>query len=92
MVDYHLRKANGVTDALSRKTISVFSLQHCNWRFTPDGTLLAQLRSKPDLKQMIINAQKYDVKLQQTVQLVKDGDKTNYLVEDNGGVYYKNRL
>ena len=29
IVDYHLRKANVVADALSRKTISVLSLKHC---------------------------------------------------------------
>ena len=29
IVDYHLRKANVVADALSRKTISALSLKHC---------------------------------------------------------------
>ena len=41
---------------------------------------------------MIINAYKIDVELQQTVQLVRDGNKTNYLVVDDGGLYYKNIL
>ena len=56
------------------------------------GTLLAQLRVMPDLKQMIIDAQKNDVKLQQRVQLVRNGDKTNYSIKGDGGLYYKNRL
>ena len=44
IIDYHLGKANVVADALSRKTIYVFSLKHCTWRFEFDGALLAQLR------------------------------------------------
>ena len=76
IVDYHLKKANVVADALSRKTIFVLSLKHCIWKFALDGALLAQLRAMPDLKQMMIDAKKNDVKLQQRVQLVENGDKT----------------
>ena len=41
IIDYHPGKANVVADTLSKKTIYVFSLKHCAWRFTYDGTLLA---------------------------------------------------
>ena len=70
IIDYHLGKANMVVDALSRKKNYVLSLKHCTWRFTIDGALLAQLRVMPNLKQMMIDAQKDDVKLQERVQLV----------------------
>ena len=92
IVDYHLGNANVVADALSRKAIFVLSLKHCIWRFSFDRALLAQLRAMPDLRQMMINAQKNDVKLQQRVQVVRNGDKTNYSIEEDGGFYYKNRL
>ena len=92
IIDYHPRKANVVADALSRKTISVLSLKHCTWRFTIDGAFLSQLRIMHDLKQMMIDAQKDDVKLQERVQLVNKGDKTNYSINDDGGLYYKSRL
>ena len=65
IVDYHLGKANVMVDALSRKMISVLSLQHCAWRYVSDGALLAQLRAMLDLMQMMIDAQKNDFKLQQ---------------------------
>ena len=45
-----------------------------------------------ELRQMMIDAQKNDVMLQQMVQLVKNGDKTNYFIEEDGGFYYKSRL
>ena len=92
IIDYHPGKANVVADALSRKIIYVLSLKHCTWRFTVDGALLAQLRVMLDLKHMIINAQENDVKLQQKVQLVSNGDKTDYSIKDDGGLYYNGRL
>ena len=92
IIDYHPEKAYVVVDALSRKTIYVLSLKHYAWRFASDGALLAQLRVILELKQMIIDTQKNDVKLQQIVQLVSNGDKTNYSIKDDGGLYYKSRL
>ena len=92
IVDYHLGKANVVEDALSRKAISILSLKHCLWRLAFDGALLAQLRAIPNLRLMMIDAQKNDIKLQQRVQLVRNGDKIDYSIEEDGGFYYKNRL
>ena len=56
IIYYHPGKANVVVDTLRRRTISVLSLQHCAWRFTSDGALLAQLRVMTELRQMIIDA------------------------------------
>ena len=92
IIDYHPRKANVVAGALSRKMISSLSLKDCDWRFDFDGALLAQLRVVPDLKQMIVNGQKDDTKLQEIVQLVSTGDKTNYAIDESGGLLYKSRL
>ena len=63
IIDYHPRKANVVADALSRKMISALSLKYYEWRSDSDEALLAQLSVLPDLKQMIVNAQKDDAKL-----------------------------
>ena len=92
IVNYHPGKANMVADGLSKKVMSVLSLQHSRWRIAPDGVLLTQLKAQPILKQIIIDAQKNDVELQQKVQLVKDGGKTDYLMGEDGGLFYKNRL
>ena len=94
IIDYHPGKANVVANALSRKMISALSLKDFDWRFDFDGALLAQLRVILDLKQMIVNAQKDDTKLQEIVQLVSTstGDKTNYAIDESGGLLYKSRL
>ena len=67
IIDYHSGKANVVADALSRKMISGLSLKECAWRSEFDGALLAQFKATPELRQKIIEAQKNDVKLQQSV-------------------------
>ena len=72
-----------VANALSRKMIFALSLNHCDWRFEYDGALLAQLRVIPDLKMMIRDAQKNDVKVQEVVQLVRNGDKDDYFINEN---------
>ena len=92
IVDYHPGKVNVVADALSRKTIYGLSLKQGTWRFEPDGALLAQLKTTPKLRQRMIDAHKSDVKLQQSVQLVKNGEKTDYSIEDDGSLLHKNRL
>ena len=51
-----------------------------------------QLRVIPNLKQMIVNAQKNDDKLQEIVQLVSTREKTDYAIDENGGLMYKSRL
>ena len=81
-----------VADALSRRTIYVLSLKHCAWRFPYDRALLTQVRVMPKVKQMMIDAQKDDIKLQESAQLVRNRDKTNYSIEGDGGLYYKNKL
>ena len=81
-----------MVDALSTKTIYVLSLKHGTWRIASDGALLAQLKAMPELRQMMIGAQKNDVELQQMVQLVRNGNKTDYSIKEDGGLFYKNIL
>ena len=44
------------------------------------------------MPEMMIGAQKNDVKVQQRVHLVRNGDKTDYFIEEDGGLIYKNIL
>ena len=92
IIDYHPGKENVVADALSRKMISALTLKDYDWRLAPNGALLAQQSVIADLKQMIVNAQKNDAKLQEIVQLVNNGDKTNFSIDGSGGLLYKSRL
>ena len=88
IIDYHLGKANVVADAFSRKMISSLSLKEYAWRFESEGALLGQLKAITKLRKMMIDAQKDDVKLQERVQLVRNGDKTDYSINEDGSLYY----
>ena len=88
VIDYHPGKANVVVDAFSRKMIYALSLKDCDWRFDSDGALLAQLRVIPDLKQMIIDALKNYKEMQKKVQMVKNGNKTNFSVKEAESLYF----
>ena len=88
IIDYHPGKANVVADALRRKTVAVMSLQHSEWRLADDGAILAQLQAQLRLKKMIIDAQKNDKEMQKKVQMVRDGDKTDFSVKEAGSFYF----
>ena len=63
IIDYHPGKANVVANALSRKVMAALLIQRSEWGIVSDGAILAQLKVQYVLKQMIIDAQKNDVKL-----------------------------
>ena len=92
IIDYHPGKANVVADALSKEIVAAMSLQHNEWRLVDDGVILVQLTTQPILKQMMISVQKNDVELQKKVQMVRDGDKTDFSVKEAGSLYFQNRL
>ena len=92
IIDYHPRKANVVADALSRKTMAAMSLQYSDWRLADDGAMLAQLEAQPVLKLMIMDVQKKDEELQKKLQMVRDGDKTEFSEKEAGSLYFQNRL
>ena len=92
IIDYHPRKANVVADALSRKTVTAMSLQHSEWRLADDEAMLAQLEAQPVLKKMIIDAQKNDEELHKKLQMVRDGDETEFSVKEAGSLYFQNKL
>ena len=72
--------------------MAAMSLQHSEWRLSNDGAILTQLIAQPILKQMMICKQKKDVELQKKVQMVRDGDKTDFSVNEAGSLYFQNRL
>ena len=50
--------------------------------------MLAQLEAQPILKKMIIDAQKNDEKVQKKLQMVRDGDETEFSMKEVGSLYF----
>ena len=92
IIDYHHRKANVVVDALSRKAMAALLIQRSEWRIVSDGAILTQLKIQPVLKKMIIDAQKNDKEIHKKVQMVRDANKTDFLVKEARSLYFHNRL
>ena len=55
IIDNHPGKANVVANALSRKAMAALLIQRSEWRIVSNGVILAQLKARPVLKQMIID-------------------------------------
>ena len=58
VIDYHLGKANVVTDALSRKTMQTLRALNAHLTLSDDGAILAELIARPDLLNRVLGAQK----------------------------------
>ena len=64
VINYHLGKANVVADALSRKSLFVLRAMNIQLTVSDDGSILAELRTRPMFLQEICEAQKSDKDLQ----------------------------
>ncbi|XP_017609586.1 uncharacterized protein LOC108455551 [Gossypium arboreum] len=93
VIDYHPRKANVVTDALSRKS-SLFALRAMNVHLSvnEDGSVLAELKTKSTFLQHIRELQSEDPKLVLKRQMVQDNLSSEYSVDDGDMLCYRNRF
>ncbi len=53
---------------------------------------MAQLKAEPELRQLIVEAQKEDPKLQQIVQMIQEGKQTDYVLREDDSLYFNDRL
>ena len=81
-----------VADALSRKSVSALSLNRGIWKFSSDGALIAYKKAESELRQCIVKAQQEDPKLLQTIQKVKESKQADFVIKEDGTLYFKDRL
>ena len=63
VIDYHLGKANVVTNALSRKSAQTLRALNAHLSLSDDGAIVAKLIEKPDFLNRVLEAQKNDEKI-----------------------------
>ena len=92
VIDYHSEKANVVADALSRKSIQTLRALNAHLSLSDDGTVVAELIARPSLLNQVLEAQKKDEKIAATINQIGNGKETEFTVNENGVLYYKDRV
>ena len=89
VIDYHPKKANVVADALSRKSVQTLRVLNVHLSLSDDGEIVAKLIVKSDLLNRVLEAQKNDEKIFAIVNQSRKGKETEFTVNEDGFVYYK---
>ena len=89
MIDYHPGKANVVADALSRKSMQTLRALNARLSLLDDGTIVAELIARLEMLNQVLEAQKRDEKITAIVNQIGNGKETEFIVNENGVLYYK---
>ena len=92
VIDYHPGKANVVADSLSKKSAQTLRALNAHLSLSDDGAIVAELIVKPDLLNRVLEAQKSDEKFSAIVSQNIEGKETEFLVNDDGFLYYRDRV
>ena len=92
VIDYHPGKANVVADALSRKTVQTLRALNAHLSLSDDGTVVAEFIVRPNLLNQMLEAQKNDEKISAIIKQIGNGKETEFTVNENGVLYYKDRV
>ena len=92
VIDYHPGKANVVADALSRKTVQTLRALNANLSLSDDGAVVAKLIARSNFLNRVLEAQKKDEKISAIIDQIGDGKETEFTVNENGVLYYKDRV
>ena len=92
VIDYHPGKAKVVADALNRKTVQTLRELNANLSLSDDGAVVAELVVRPNLLNRVLEAQKKDEKISAIIDQIEDGKDIEFTVNENGVLYYKDRV
>ena len=92
VTDYHPGKANVVVDPLSRKSIQTLRALNTHFSLSDDGIVVAELIARPKMLNRVLEAQKRDEKISAIVSKIGNGKETEFTVNEDGVLYYKDRV
>ena len=92
VIDYHPGKANVVADALSRKSMQMLRVLNAHLSLSDDGTEVEELIARPEMLNRVLEAQKRDENISSIVSQIRNDKETEFTVNENGVLYYKDRV
>ena len=92
VIDYHPEKANVVADALSRKSVQTLRALNAHLSLSDNDAMAEKLIAKLNLLNIMIEAQKNDEKISAIMNLSREGKETKFTVNEDGFVYYRDRV
>ena len=92
MIDYHPGKANVVVDALRRKTVQTLRALNAHLSLSDDSTVVAELIARPKMLNRVLKSQKRDENIYAIVSQIGNGKETEFTVNEDGVLYYKDRV
>ena len=92
MIDYHPGKANVVADALNRKSMQMLRALNAHFSLTDDSTVVEELIARSSLLNRVLEAQKKDEKIVAIVSQIGNDKETEFTMNENGVLYYKDRV
>ena len=92
VIDYHPGKDNVVANALSRKSIRMLRALNAHLSLSDDGTVVAELIARPSLLNQVLEAHRKDEKIAAIINQIRNGKETEFTVNENGVLYYKDRV
>ena len=92
LIDYHLEKANVVVDALSRKTMQTLRALNAHLSLPDEGTVVSELIARLEMLNRVLEAQKRDENISARVNQIGNDKETEFIVNENGVLYYKDRV
>ena len=92
VINYHPGKANVVADALSRKSVQKLRALNAHLSLSDDGAIMAELTVRPNLLNQVQEAQKSNEKIASIVSKNRMVKETEFLVNEDGFLYYRDRV
>ncbi|KAG8497069.1 hypothetical protein CXB51_008359 [Gossypium anomalum] len=92
VINYHLGKANVVTDALSRKLLFALRVMNTQLKMSDDSSILVEIRARPMFLQEISEAQKNDQDLLAKRRQCEADTGSDFIIGSDGSLMFKNQI
>ena len=81
-----------VADALSRKSVQTLGALNAHLSLSDDDEIIAEMIAKPYLLNQVLEVQKNDEKISTIVNQSKEEKETEFTMNEDGFLYYRDRV